>query len=160
MAPFTGLATAIRDAGHGVTIASNDEYESLVIGCGLEFRPLPGTHGMLDDPRWTQGSVLVVMVRWADKWLAGQAGPPVLYRHQACGQHQSRRAALLRMRAADERHRHRHAARPRAWWLELSLYGPAGAPACSSTVCSIAVTASAAGGSAQIPSRMCRAWSR
>jgi hypothetical protein len=26
------------------------------------------------------------MVRWGDKWLAGQAGPPVLYRHQACGQ--------------------------------------------------------------------------
>jgi len=31
-------------------------------------------------------SVLMVMVRWGDKWLAGTAGPPVLYRHQACGQ--------------------------------------------------------------------------
>jgi HxlR-like helix-turn-helix len=30
--------------------------------------------------------VLMVMVRWGDKWLAGQAGPPVLYRHHACGQ--------------------------------------------------------------------------
>lgn len=29
--------------------------------------------------------VLMVMVRWGDKWLAGQAGPPVLYRHHACG---------------------------------------------------------------------------
>jgi len=30
--------------------------------------------------------VLMVMVRFGDKWLAGQAGPPVLYRHHACGQ--------------------------------------------------------------------------
>lgn len=30
--------------------------------------------------------VLMVMVRWGDKWLGGQAGPPVLYRHHACGQ--------------------------------------------------------------------------
>jgi hypothetical protein len=27
-----------------------------------------------------------VMVAWGDKWLAGAAGPPVLYRHHACGQ--------------------------------------------------------------------------
>lgn len=29
--------------------------------------------------------VLMVMVGWGDKWLAGAAGPPVLYRHHACG---------------------------------------------------------------------------
>lgn len=29
--------------------------------------------------------LLMVMVRWGDKWLAGKAGPPVLYRHRACG---------------------------------------------------------------------------
>lgn len=29
--------------------------------------------------------VLMTMVRWGDKWLAGEAGPPVLYRHRACG---------------------------------------------------------------------------
>jgi DNA-binding HxlR family transcriptional regulator len=29
--------------------------------------------------------LLMVMVAWGDKWLAGKAGPPVLYRHQACG---------------------------------------------------------------------------
>src|SRR5947209_4928595 len=29
--------------------------------------------------------VLMVMVRWGDRWLAGQAGPPALYRHHACG---------------------------------------------------------------------------
>jgi hypothetical protein len=40
--------------GTACSIASNDEYESLVVGCGLEFRPLPGTHGMFDDPQWMQ----------------------------------------------------------------------------------------------------------
>lgn len=30
--------------------------------------------------------MLMVMVGWADKWLAGKAGLPVLYRHQACGE--------------------------------------------------------------------------
>ena len=29
--------------------------------------------------------MLMVMVAWGDKWLAGEAGPPVLYRHHACG---------------------------------------------------------------------------
>jgi DNA-binding HxlR family transcriptional regulator len=29
--------------------------------------------------------LLLVMVRWGDRWLAGDAGPPVLYRHHACG---------------------------------------------------------------------------
>ena len=30
--------------------------------------------------------LLMVMVGWADRWLAGAAGPPVLYRHHACGE--------------------------------------------------------------------------
>ena len=30
--------------------------------------------------------VLMVMVAWGDKWLAGAAGAPVLYRHHACGE--------------------------------------------------------------------------
>jgi DNA-binding HxlR family transcriptional regulator len=30
--------------------------------------------------------LLLVMVAWGDKWLAGTAGPPVLYRHHACGE--------------------------------------------------------------------------
>jgi DNA-binding HxlR family transcriptional regulator len=29
--------------------------------------------------------LLLVMVRWGDHWTAGDAGPPVLYRHHACG---------------------------------------------------------------------------
>jgi len=30
--------------------------------------------------------VLMVMAGWGDKWLAGRAGPPVLYRHHGCGE--------------------------------------------------------------------------
>jgi DNA-binding HxlR family transcriptional regulator len=30
--------------------------------------------------------LLMVMVGWGDRWLAGEAGSPVLYRHRACGQ--------------------------------------------------------------------------
>ncbi|HEY7593195.1 MAG TPA: helix-turn-helix domain-containing protein [Actinophytocola sp.] len=30
--------------------------------------------------------VLMVMTAWGDKWLAGEAGPPVHYRHHACGE--------------------------------------------------------------------------
>jgi DNA-binding HxlR family transcriptional regulator len=30
--------------------------------------------------------LLMVMVGWGDKWLAGGNGPPVLYRHHACGE--------------------------------------------------------------------------
>ena len=29
--------------------------------------------------------ILMSMVRWGDRWTAGDAGPPVLYRHHACG---------------------------------------------------------------------------
>jgi DNA-binding HxlR family transcriptional regulator len=30
--------------------------------------------------------VLMAMVRWGDRWTAGEAGPPIVYRHRACGQ--------------------------------------------------------------------------
>jgi DNA-binding HxlR family transcriptional regulator len=30
--------------------------------------------------------LLLVMAGWGDKWLAGKAGPPVLYRHHVCGE--------------------------------------------------------------------------
>ena len=29
--------------------------------------------------------VLMAMVRWGDRWTGGDDGPPVLYRHRACG---------------------------------------------------------------------------
>lgn len=56
VAPFTGLGTAMLAAGHSVTITSHEEFENLVVGCGLEFRPLPGTQGMFDDTRWLEES--------------------------------------------------------------------------------------------------------
>ena len=30
--------------------------------------------------------MLMVMTAWGDKWQAGAAGPPVLFRHHACGE--------------------------------------------------------------------------
>jgi DNA-binding HxlR family transcriptional regulator len=30
--------------------------------------------------------LLMVMRNWGDKWRAGEAGPPVVYRHRACGE--------------------------------------------------------------------------
>ena len=30
--------------------------------------------------------VLMAMVAWGDRWTAGEAGPPALYRHRSCGQ--------------------------------------------------------------------------
>lgn len=30
--------------------------------------------------------VLMAMVAWGDRWTAGDAGPPILYRHRACGE--------------------------------------------------------------------------
>lgn len=30
--------------------------------------------------------LLMVMVAWGDRWRADEAGPPVLYRHRACGE--------------------------------------------------------------------------
>lgn len=30
--------------------------------------------------------VLMAMVAWGDRWTAGDAGPPILYRHKGCGQ--------------------------------------------------------------------------
>jgi DNA-binding HxlR family transcriptional regulator len=44
-------------------------YEYVLTGEGLE---------LID--------VLMAMVAWGDKWLAGEAGAPVLYRHHACGE--------------------------------------------------------------------------
>ncbi|GAA3122546.1 winged helix-turn-helix transcriptional regulator [Streptosporangium carneum] len=49
--------------------------------------------------------LLLVMARWGDRWTAGEAGPPVLHRHHACGEisHVELRCAVCDqpMRAAD-----------------------------------------------------------
>jgi DNA-binding HxlR family transcriptional regulator len=55
----------------------------------LERRPYdrrPRYEYLLTEKGTQLVDLLMVMVGWGDKWLAGQAGPPVLYRHHACGE--------------------------------------------------------------------------
>lgn len=55
----------------------------------LERRPYdrrPRSEYVLTDRGVELIDLLMVMAGWGDKWLAGEAGPPVLYRHHACGE--------------------------------------------------------------------------
>jgi DNA-binding HxlR family transcriptional regulator len=54
----------------------------------LERRPYdrrPRYEYHLTDKGLELVDLLIVMVGWGDRWLAGEAGPPALYRHRACG---------------------------------------------------------------------------
>ncbi|WP_320779926.1 glycosyltransferase [Streptomyces sp. CRN 30] len=42
VAPYTGLGRRLTDAGHQVTVAAHPSFETLVGGCGLDHRPVPG----------------------------------------------------------------------------------------------------------------------
>ena len=64
----------------------------------LERRPY-SEHPPRDEYALTEmGSefvdVLMSMVAWGDRWTADEAGPPILYRHRACGSDHARRTAL------------------------------------------------------------------
>jgi DNA-binding HxlR family transcriptional regulator len=51
-----------------------------------EYSARPVRHEyVLTDKGKELCDLLLVMVRWGDRWTAGDAGPPVLYRHHACG---------------------------------------------------------------------------
>ncbi|MFG2049691.1 winged helix-turn-helix transcriptional regulator [Micromonospora sp. NPDC048935] len=51
-----------------------------------EYSARPVRHEYLLTDKGTElCDLLLVMVRWGDRWTAGEAGPPVLYRHHACG---------------------------------------------------------------------------
>lgn len=51
-----------------------------------EYSAKPPRHEYALTPKGTElVELLMVMVRWGDRWTAGAAGPPVLYRHHACG---------------------------------------------------------------------------
>jgi DNA-binding HxlR family transcriptional regulator len=55
----------------------------------LERRPYdhrPRHEYVLTDKGTELLDMLMVMVAWGDKWLAGKPGPPVLYRHHACSE--------------------------------------------------------------------------
>lgn len=57
-------------------VLSRQEYSS---------RP-PRYEYLLTDKGAQLCDILLVMARWGDRWLAGDAGAPVLYRHHDCGQ--------------------------------------------------------------------------
>lgn len=50
-----------------------------------ETRP-PRSEYVLTDKGAELVDMLMVMVAWGDQWADDGAGPPVLYRHRACGQ--------------------------------------------------------------------------
>jgi DNA-binding HxlR family transcriptional regulator len=59
--------------------------------CGIlatrEYSSRPPRHEYVLTPKGLElCDLLLVMVRWGDRWTAGEAGPPVLYRHHACGE--------------------------------------------------------------------------
>ncbi|SDM55064.1 glycosyltransferase [Allokutzneria albata] len=59
VAPFTGLGTALREAGHEVTIVAYRTFEEMITNAGLGFAPLPGdplARGDAEDAqRWQRG---------------------------------------------------------------------------------------------------------
>jgi DNA-binding HxlR family transcriptional regulator len=62
-----------------------------LVDCGVlerraySARP-PRSEYVLTDKGTDLCDLLMVMVRFGDRWLAGPEGPPVLYRHQICGE--------------------------------------------------------------------------
>ena len=60
-----------------------------LVDCGvLERRPYdarPRHEYHLTERGGEFLDILIVMAGWGDRWLAGEAGPPVLHRHRACG---------------------------------------------------------------------------
>jgi DNA-binding HxlR family transcriptional regulator len=52
-----------------------------------EYSSRPPRHEYVLTAKGTElVDLLMVMVRWGDRFTAGEAGPPVLYRHRACGE--------------------------------------------------------------------------
>lgn len=64
VAPFTGLGTAMRAAGHSVTIATADMFQH---GMGLQLQPMTPTREF-PPSSWRPG-------RWA-AWGTGPPGGP------------------------------------------------------------------------------------
>jgi DNA-binding HxlR family transcriptional regulator len=57
-------------------VLAREEYSS---------RP-PRYEYVLTDQGAELCDILLIMTRWGDRYLAGDAGPPVLYRHHRCGE--------------------------------------------------------------------------
>ena len=67
-----------------------------------ETRP-PRSEYVLTDKGAELVDLLMVMVAWGDRWADDGAGPPVLYRHRACGEISHVELQLLTLRRADAR---------------------------------------------------------
>lgn len=66
-----------------------ERLDHLVAEGVLERRPYdnrPRHEYVLTEKGTELVDLLMVMAGWGDRWLAGAAGPPVLYRHHACGE--------------------------------------------------------------------------
>ena len=67
-----------------------DRLETLVAEGLLERRPYqerPPRHEYLLTPKGEEIiEVLLALIAWGDRWTAEEAGPPVLLRHEGCGE--------------------------------------------------------------------------
>ncbi|HYI35625.1 MAG TPA: helix-turn-helix domain-containing protein [Thermoleophilaceae bacterium] len=51
------------------------------------YQDNPPRHDYLLTQKGSElGSVLLAMIAWGDRWEAGADGPPMLFRHEQCGQ--------------------------------------------------------------------------
>ena len=85
---FTRFDQIQRDLGISRKVLT-ERLDHLVAHGVLERRPYdrrPRYEYVLTPKGTELVDVLMVMVGWGDKWLAGEAGPPVLYRHHTCGE--------------------------------------------------------------------------
>jgi DNA-binding HxlR family transcriptional regulator len=83
---FTRFEQIQQDLGISRKVLT-ERLQHLVEHGVLERRPYdrrPRYEYLLTDKGAELVDLLMVMVGWGDKWLAGTAGPPVLYRHHAC----------------------------------------------------------------------------
>jgi DNA-binding HxlR family transcriptional regulator len=78
-----------RDLGISRKVLA-ERLRHLVEAGVLERRPYserpPRDEYALTQMGWEFVDVLMAMVAWGDRWTAGEAGPPTLYRHRSCGQ--------------------------------------------------------------------------
>ncbi|MEU9834522.1 helix-turn-helix domain-containing protein [Streptosporangium sp. NPDC048047] len=60
--------------------------ENDILGRREYSRHPPRHEYALTDKGLELCDLLLVMIRWGDRWTAGEAGPPVLHRHRGCGE--------------------------------------------------------------------------
>ncbi len=88
---FVGLTRFEQiQADLGISRKVLTERLNHLVGHGvLERRPYdrrPRYEYVLTERGTELVDLLMVMVAWGDRWLAGEHGPPILYRHRECGQ--------------------------------------------------------------------------